>query len=304
MPELQRKAPKGGYGFEAKALYRQAVWSVLSRGKPVPPRKRVLLMPSREGLEVGVAESFGIQRAHIYPVDANPAIIAHLTRDFPGMARIPGAHGVPLHVACKRLAAAGIRLHAANFDLTGQANKRLFTDLRIAVATELFAPHARVAVTMLRGRETSHINTLMGRVADQYSDVLRWMRTKHFGPLDLKPWDVSRILFAGASLGGDEGHSRLLTSGAYKSHRQTMIWVVFEVKVLVRRGGARKVRSALRFNHLLRGFWREADVLEEEVNREYDAETERLQRSLGELEELHEGLINYQAELEKEETGR
>src|SRR5437899_8665017 len=82
--ETMRIAPKFGYDFPAKNLYRCQFWNYAARNIDLPTcEAHALLMPSLEGLEIDVALSKGFLEAHLHIVDQNPAIVATLKRRYP-----------------------------------------------------------------------------------------------------------------------------------------------------------------------------------------------------------------------------
>lgn len=79
METLKRRSPKNGYDNEQKNIYRHDVWEILSKECKralMDSRAKVLMLPSKEGIEIDVAISYGIEPNQIIAIDENPALIA------------------------------------------------------------------------------------------------------------------------------------------------------------------------------------------------------------------------------------
>ena len=74
---MQKKirAPKTGYNFEEKNKYRHKVWSTFAEKLDVSSAI-VLFLPSKEGLEIPIALSYGFKEENLIAVDDCPAVIA------------------------------------------------------------------------------------------------------------------------------------------------------------------------------------------------------------------------------------
>jgi hypothetical protein len=214
----KRRAPAGGYDFEAKEKYRRHVWSSLARHCPVPVGvASAVLMPSLEGTEIEVAKRYGFQERNLHVVDYNPAIVATLKKRFPDIR----TYGVSLERAVARMVQSGIVIHAANFDFTSCAGEKLYHTLEAIRREGALHRNGVWAVTLLRGRETFFRDDV---VVEWGVGALELLRRRYRGPVELNSRDATRIGCA-ASLGPD-GHvpDRI---GVYKSSNQTMMWCVF-----------------------------------------------------------------------------
>lgn len=245
MSEAKRRAPSGGYAFPEKAAYREYVWEILSEGKSLD--SAALLMPSLEGEEIAVAEKYGFDRSRLYVVDMNPAIVVSLKRRFAGLPTVAGAHGVTIGEASNRLAAAGVRVRAANLDFTSCASVPLAKEIGCVFDSGILAPGARVAVTMLRGREGGRVNDLVrigGPILEEY--YRQSISARLIGNAKLTAIDVARIGFVAAWSHG----MALGRVGIYPSGTQTMLWATLQGREQPRaRLKKHRIRDALRQLH-------------------------------------------------------
>lgn len=148
---MKRRAPKGGYDFESKELFRSWVWKLIARHTALDVRPQVLLMPSLEGSEIREALRRRFQQEQMHCVDDSPAVIAVLRRaeNFPKV----NGYGVALDVAHERIAAKGVRLRAASIDLCANANWGTADLLARCSAADAWSTGALIVVNVLRGRE-------------------------------------------------------------------------------------------------------------------------------------------------------
>lgn len=156
---MNRSAPADGYDTSPKRMYRRRCWNALTESMHDKPNAQALLMPSIEGDEVDVALSKGLREENLHLVDRNPAIVAHLKR------RFPRAHtyGVELRRALARIRRAGVSLNIANIDGCSPVHLNVVGTCTIATANGVFAPKARVAISLLRGRECGLLQQLVTR---------------------------------------------------------------------------------------------------------------------------------------------
>lgn len=213
------KAPVGGYEFTQKDIYRRQIWNL---GRAYRLQKgRVLLMPSREGLEIEVARNKGIRTRQMYLVDYNRATAAHLTRAYPERAESFGCSAVE---AIRRIAASNERLSFANFDFTSQLN---MTDLRgLAEMTNLnvWEDRSGIAVTMQRGREKRGVFELL--IAASGAQVNAGLRDMN---QSLTPRDIAALSVVATVLTRRDSVAVPRAAGVYKSSagQLTMLWCFF-----------------------------------------------------------------------------
>lgn len=218
---MNRSAPEAGYRAGFKPMQRKQVWHTLTDGIVDKPNKQVLILPSAEGDEIGWCETKGFRRQNIHCVDRNPAIVAHLQRRYPGIQ----TYGVELGKAAERIRRKGLTIDVANLDLCGPVTDTLMGVLDEMSRNRTWSSHARVAVTILRGREQR----------DCFGSAMR------SGAAEEITTDESRRTCIGVALSGGLAESfsdptarvhyetRLMRTEIYKSAAgsQTMLWMAF-----------------------------------------------------------------------------
>lgn len=208
-----------------------------------PQAASVLLMPSLEADEIEVAKRHGIREENIYVVDDNPAIVASVRRRYARLPTVPGCHGVDVATACKRLAEAGVVLHALNLDLTSCVSFSMFETLWGVAASGVLHREAAVAVTALRGRESGRIKQAITALSDVFGDAWRQTFDAKLHGADATSMDLGRVGVIGAAI---KGHAR--SWRVYKSGNQTMMWVVMdrgEVRFRTKRKGYKMLLGAV-----------------------------------------------------------
>jgi hypothetical protein len=231
---MQRSAPEGGYVGGTKAQYRRNVWATFrdaARRQMWPISEcDVLLMPSSEGKEIEVAEAAGFHRRRLHVVDSNAAIVASLTKRFPGI----NTYGVTAGRAAERIAKAGVRLRFANLDFCGPVSRSLSHELAQFAQSGCLAGTACVAVTELRGRERKPAQSyLQEACGEDPRDHLKESWKAVFARLSVL--DVKRALFVGCHLA--YRHDRAMATSfplrceTYRSTagNQTMLWSAWQV---------------------------------------------------------------------------
>lgn len=226
----QRRAPAGGYSFSEKEEYREHIWRGFQQLLAPDTRSRhVLLMPSIEGTEIGVAIRHGFCQQRLHVVDDNPAIVATLKRRYPAI----NTYGVSAVQACKRIGKAGIRLSAANFDFTRCVSWSAMEECIEIAQAGCWSRKAYIAVTVLRGREAPSATAFVR--AGGKDRLIKWLAQRTYGTRPLSPADAGRVLFAFSpfySRGEHEpNHVRALRVGAYLSPaaHQTMLWAMCSI---------------------------------------------------------------------------
>lgn len=220
-----RSAPRGGYGFAEKQAYRESVWSVFRQTMTVMPRQaHALLMPSSEGIEIGVALKAGFMEEHLHIVDRNPAIVATLKRRFPKI----NTYGVDLGRACYRIADSGVRLSVANLDFTSCVSRSLMSCLREAFTSGAFDDRTVCGFTVLRGRERAGMSkvfqasdTLIGT-----TDFWSRLRALNKGDREATNTDAWRVQLTLACCLGYMFKPRRVGIYLSPEAKQTMLWWV------------------------------------------------------------------------------
>lgn len=215
-----RIAPEGGYDFGNKRQYHRDLYPFF-RDNCIggPTNAHVLLMPSSEGTEIEVAERAGFRREHLHVVDNNPAIVAHLSRRYPGI----NTYGVDVGLAAQRIARRGIEVSVANLDLTGKLSDRTWLTLSAVGESGILKHGSLFAITLLRGRECGKWNVSSADVGHLRPE---WLRAVRGSPTSL---DVSRQAWAESAVAQRWGKMAIpLRSGIYRSAAgsQTMLWTI------------------------------------------------------------------------------
>ncbi len=151
------RAPKNGYNFKEKNMYRHKVWSVFAE-KTNPETATVLFLPSKEGLEIPIALSYGFKEENLIAVDDCPAIIAtsKWRKEYPKIR----FYGNSLIRAAERIKNEGITIDAANLDLCGNISMPMIDAVTGFVFSGCLSGNSVLALTVLNGRESTAINTL------------------------------------------------------------------------------------------------------------------------------------------------
>ena len=234
---IQRRAPRAGYDFEAKANYRLQLYNAVRRHADFRfANANIVIMPSIEGLEIAIAQSYGFARHNIHAVDWNPAIVATLQRRFPGIK----TYGVPVEKAMCRIGSQDGMIDFANLDLTGCMSANIRRTLHQIGYSRSLAPIALVAITLLRGRERRDDFQAMALFADidrAITNLPYGRRVETHG--QLAEADHARIHDAFSALSGYDAIQgtvkwsyQLLTCGIYRSAagNQTMLWGLARLK--------------------------------------------------------------------------
>lgn len=151
------RAPKNGYGFKEKQKYRHKVWSYFA-SKLNAETARVLILPSKEGLEIPIALSYGFKEENLIAVDDCPAVIAtsKWRKEYPKIK----FYGNKLSRAGERIFQDGTTIDAANLDLCGNISACMIDEFQRFVFSGCLSGKAIVSLTMLCGRESQAVNTL------------------------------------------------------------------------------------------------------------------------------------------------
>lgn len=207
-----RIAPKAGYATDAKEAYRKAVWDAILSTNP-DPEGHMLVLPSKEGLEIDHMVQRGIDPARIVGIDMNPAIIASAKwRDqYPDAVKM----GVTVGKAWERLRAKGIKVSVANLDMCATVNSNLVQQFTDFVLNAPRCGELTIAVTVAKGREESLIAALL--------------KKNDCAPIFSCPRLNSLIHLAGIA---DSPIWRLVpvAEGSYVSGRHPMAWAVFTLR--------------------------------------------------------------------------
>jgi hypothetical protein len=128
-----------------------------------------LLFPEKTRKELDVVLVSGVQPEHIYAVDKSAAVIATFTRTLSAPERAAiHRRGAMASDACSEWAKEGVRLEVAHFDFC--ANVEGYFDGSVRQELETIARsgiinNARIAVTILKGRETRNTTKKFKRIS-------------------------------------------------------------------------------------------------------------------------------------------
>ena len=206
-------APKAGYATASKQAYREAVWSALL---PVweetkhDDRAHILLMPSREGLEIDHVISLGVPENRIIAIDQSAAVIATST----WRKKYPSVKFFAATVAdCPtKVNKTGAVIAAANLDFCSNFSDDLIGQFETFCRNVNFYDSARIAVTVAKGRE--------GKA------LVRMVKTSTDGSLG--PHKEPRIAALMSCAGFTQEHI-IWSQGSYVSGRVPMAWSVMSL---------------------------------------------------------------------------
>lgn len=171
---LDVSAPKNGYNTDAKQKYREDVWSCLIPAWELckyHDNAHVLIMPSREGLEIDHLISLGVPQERIVAIDKSAAVIATSIwrKKFPKVKFFTTSVGD----AYKKINASNIIICAANLDFCSNFCESLIDEYRrFRTKTNQFEC-ARIACTIAKGREGKALVSMIKKFAphlDQYNE--------------------------------------------------------------------------------------------------------------------------------------
>lgn len=219
---MKRSAPVVGYdAIGAKRDYRRQIWARLAKHSPVPiHHAQVLMLPSKEGTEIGIALDYGVREENIHAVDNNPALLAAAPwrKTYPAVK----VYGSELPRAGERIAKR-TKIDIAHLDLCANINGRSRQTLRAFGHCKVLNDQCVVALNILRGREVREEMDQLKRLArlDGRRTIVDCIRGDALSAIDHGRLSESlRALCAG------EYAVRLDGSSIYKSHRSTMLWAV------------------------------------------------------------------------------
>lgn len=160
---IKRRAPKGGYDNPEKRKYRYKVWKHL-RNKAIPilnkdDNAKVLMLPSKEGLEIDAAIKYGIKPEQIIAIDENPALLAHAK----WKPKIPKKNrfGCKVSRVGNKIKDNGWTLACANLDLCNQISEELVYELNCFLETSPISNGFSFFVTFMKGRESKALYLLL-----------------------------------------------------------------------------------------------------------------------------------------------
>lgn len=206
---LDVSAPKDGYATDAKQKYREDVWSCLLPAWDLwkhDERAHVLILPSREGLEIDHLVSLGVPECRIVAIDKSAAVIAtsHWRKKFPNVKFFTTSVGD----AWIKIKKAGIVISAANLDFCSNFCDGLIQEYSSFVNNCPRFEGARIAATVAKGREGKALVSMLKKFAQHLSQY--------------KEPRCAALM----SCSGLDGEHMLWGQGDYVSGRNPMSWFV------------------------------------------------------------------------------
>lgn len=169
---IKRRAPKKGYDNEPKDRYRHKVWSTMAP-KVIPllesdSNARVLLLPSKEGLEIDVAISYGINPNQIIAIDENPALLAHAK--WKDKISKENRFGCKVSRVGDKIKSKGWYLVGANLDFCNNLSDEIINETKAFFKNTPLNELFYCAFTIMKGRESKGITHFM-RAYDVNYDI-------------------------------------------------------------------------------------------------------------------------------------
>lgn len=214
---VKYRGPSCGYLSDAKQQYREDIWGVFAERMldVVLSDKQayVLLLPSREGLEIDTAIAKGFPAEKIIAIDENPALIASSKwrKKHPDVK----FYGCKLSKVGDKLKRDGRFIACANLDLCNNFSDELVSETQSA----MLIPRINGwmwAVTVAKGREGKALVHLLKRAG-----------------ADNKLVDEPRINALIECLGIDDSMlmATIEAQGSYINNRVPMAWAIFSETV-------------------------------------------------------------------------
>jgi len=205
---LDCKAPSVGYDTPEKAIYRRHVWAALIPAWELTKHDQsshVLIMPSREGLEIPLLISMGVPEDRIIAIDKSAAVIAtsKWRKSYPKVKFFAATVGNCGH----KIKAKGWVVCAANLDFCSNFCEALIDEYYEFMSCPKF-PETRIAVTIAKGRESKALVSMLRR----------------FGP-SIKGIEEKRIA-ALIACGNKSKEQIVWDQGGYTSNKNPMAWIV------------------------------------------------------------------------------
>jgi hypothetical protein len=168
----------------------------------------ILLFPEKTRKELDVLLSHGVKPGDVFAVDKSPAVIATFTRTLSASERGRiHRRGALASTACTAWVKNGVQLEAAHFDFCANVEGYHYGSVRQELETIAHCgiiDNARIAVTVLKGRETHDLIEQFDRIA----------------------------LLTAALNNGLLGRSTasVINSRTYQNGPSPMLWVAFQIK--------------------------------------------------------------------------
>ena len=208
---LDVSAPKVGYATDAKQKYREDVWSCLLPAwheAKADDRAHVLIMPSREGLEIDYLVSMGVPQDRIIAIDRSAAVIAtsRWRKEFPKVKFFSTQVGD----AYKKINAKGYVVACANLDYCTNFSTDFVEQTKSFISNVARFNFFRFGVTVAKGREGGALTLMLKKFAPSVCETIYEPRLAGlFAVADIKGFGVCG-------------------EGKYVSGKNPMAWGVFK----------------------------------------------------------------------------
>lgn len=204
-------SPSLGYDTPKKQSYRNDVWKCLIHAwndLRHDDRSHVLVMPSREGLEIEHVLSLGIPEDRIIAIDKSAAVIATSLwrKKFPKVKFFASTVGD----CYKKINKKGWIIAAANLDFCTNFSESLVSEFKSFTSNISRLPRSRIAVSVSKGREGTALVLMLKTFA---KDV-------YYG-VDIQEPRIA-CLFSLCAM----KDALLLGQGSYISGKMPMAWAV------------------------------------------------------------------------------
>lgn len=208
---LDISAPENGYTTDAKQKYREAVWSCLLPAwheAKSDDRAHLLIMPSREGLEIDYLVLMGVPQERIIAIDKSAAVIAtsRWRKEFPQVKFFSTEVGD----AYKKINAKGYVIACANLDYCTNFSTDFVEQTKNFISNVARFNFFRFGVTVAKGREGSALTLMLKKFSPSVCDVIS------------EPRIASLFALTGLTGFGVCGE------GKYTSGKNPMAWGVFK----------------------------------------------------------------------------
>ena len=200
MTKVKRRAPKNGYDHNMKQEYRDNVWSNIF---PIisyyltDDKAKVLLLPSKEGLEIDTAIKYGIKPEQIIAIDENPALIAvsEWRKKYPEV----NYFGCKVSKVGEKIKKNGWYLLASNLDFCNNLSDEVINETKAFLKETPLHHNFVFAFTLMKGRESKGITHFMDVLNKDYDincrRIASYLSVCDFKKTCLK--EVSQIVFEG-----------------------------------------------------------------------------------------------------------
>ncbi len=218
------------YDTDQKWHYRRVLWTEISNHwreyvDDGPDWPSIFILDTAPALETEYLVGLGVPECAIHVCNDNPAHVASVKKRFRGV----HTHGVDAGRAFADVAGNGGSTPIINLDFCGNISRELLAQLhamgRSGVLPVSNESGALFAVTLLSGRESPSITSLMSRIGEKRADQALDQPYQPDSYLELSKSDKTRLALVVAAAGF---RPRILQAWKYQSiSRQPMLVALF-----------------------------------------------------------------------------